>query len=421
MMLAGGAIGTTLAVARSAHAFGSDTIRIGLVGCGGRGTAAAIQALNTSGGDVKLVAMADAFANNLHSAYRSIKGEHRSKVDVGERRFVGLDSYRDVLASDVDLVILATPPGFRPQQFEAAVEAGKHVFMEKPLATDAPGVRRVLAANEIAKQKRLAVQVGFQRHHELRYQQCIDQLHQGLIGDLMFARAYWNGGGMWVRPRTKKQSELEYQLRNWYYFAWLSGDHITEQHVHNLDVINWLVQSHPIEAQGQGGREVRRGPDHGQIFDHHMVEFTYPSGFKLISQCRHMQGCWNSVSEHVHGTRGTADISNAVIRDKQSKVIWQTDAKEIKGKGWQQEHHDLFAALRQGDSPNEVDSAAVSTMTAIMGRMATYSGKVVRWDQAIASEHPLADTDQLHHLNEPAPVQPIASGEYPVPVPGTNT
>lgn len=421
-MLASGAIvGGNLSVARSAHAFGSDAIRIGLVGCGGRGTGAAIQALNTTGGEVKLVAMADVFENSIQTAYRTIKGRHPDKVCVDDHRFVGLDSYKQVLQTEVDSVILATPPGFRPMQFEAAVEAGKHVFMEKPVATDAPGVRRVLAANEKAKEKGLAVQVGLQRHHELRYQECIDKLHHGAIGDLFFARAYWNGGGVWVRPRKAAQTELEYQLRNWYYFTWLCGDHITEQHIHNLDVINWLVQNHPIEAQGQGGREVRNGADHGQIFDHHMVEFTYPNGFKLLSQCRHIQGCWNSVSEHVHGSAGSSDISNALIRDAKGYKVWQSDAKEVKGKGWQQEHDDYFAAIRRGDVPNEGDYGALSTMTAILGRMATYSGKVVKWEDAINSKLQLADTDAIHSLDDPAPVQAGDDGRYPVAVPGSGS
>ena len=418
MMLAGGAIvGNNLQVARGAHAFGSDRVRIGLIGCGGRGTGAAIQALNTEG-QTRLVAMADVFENQLQTSYRTIKSKHPEKIDVRDSRFAGLDGYRKVLEHDVDLVILATPPGFRPEHFEAAVEAGKHVFMEKPVATDAPGVRRVLAAGEQATEKGLAVQVGLQRHHEFRYRECLDRLREGAIGDPVFARVYWNGGGVWVRPRKADQSELEYQLRNWYYFNWLCGDHITEQHIHNLDVINWLVGSHPLEAQGQGGREVRDGVNHGQIFDHHMVEFTYEGGLRMLSQCRHIRGCWNSVSEHVHGTRGYCEISKARIFDHRGKLRWQSETKEIQGKGWQQEHHDLFAALRRGERPNETRYGAESTMTAILGRMATYGGKIVKWDQALKSDLRLADTTALRSLKDPAPVQPDEQGRYEVPVPG---
>lgn len=420
LLLAGGAfVGGSLAIARSAHAYGSDTIKLGLVGCGGRGTGAAIQALSTAGGGVRLTAMADLFASNLQMAYRSIKGKHPDKIDVASSsRFVGLRAFEQVLATDVDLVILATPPGFRPLHFEQAIRAGKHVFMEKPVAVDAPGVRRVLAAGKEAERKHLAVQVGLQRHHELRYRQCIERLQNGAIGEPIFARAYWNGAGIWTRPRRPAQSELEYQLTNWYYFNWLSGDHITEQHVHNLDVINWALQSHPIEAQGQGGREVRRGENTGQIFDHHMVEFTYPGGTRLLSQCRHIAGCVTSVGEHLHGTRGYCEISAARIFDLRGNLIWESDVKEGNGKGLQQEHDDLIADLRSGERPNETEYAALSTMTAIMGRMATYSGKVIRWDKAFNSNLALADIDSLRDFNDPPPLQPDASGSYEIAVPG---
>lgn len=420
LLLAGGAfVGGSLGIARAAHAYGSDTIKLGLVGCGGRGTGAAIQALSTAGGGVQLTAMADLFASNLQTAYRSIKGKHPDKVELSsDSRFVGLRAFEQVLAADVDLVILATPPGFRPLHFEQAVRAGKHVFMEKPVAVDAPGVRRVLAAGHEAQRKGLAVQVGLQRHHERRYRQCIERLQDGAIGEPIFARAYWNGAGIWTRPRRPTQTELEYQLHNWYYFNWLSGDHITEQHVHNLDVINWALQSHPIEAQGQGGREVRRGENTGQIFDHHMVEFTYPGGTRLLSQCRHIAGCVTSVGEHLHGTRGYCEISAARIFDLRGNLVWESDAKESSGKGMQQEHDDLIAALRSGDRPNETEYAALSTMTAIMGRMATYSGKLIRWDKAFNSNLALADVDSLRDFNDPPPLQPDGSGNYEVAVPG---
>jgi myo-inositol 2-dehydrogenase / D-chiro-inositol 1-dehydrogenase len=425
MMLAGGAIvGTNLGVARSAHAFGSDTIKVGLIGCGARGTGAAIHALNTAAdyqGMVKLTALADVLASSVQTAYRTINSKHAANVDVKDRRFVGFDAFRQLLETDVDVVILSTPPGFRPLHFEAAVQANKHVFMEKPVATDSPGVRRVLAANELAKQRGLAVHVGLQRRHEFRYQECIERLQAGAIGDLLFARAYWNGGGAKVRTRTADQTELEFQMRNWGAFTWLGGDHIGEHHIHNLDVINWLMQSHPIEAQGQGGREVREGRAAGQVFDHHMVEFTYPNGFKLFSQCRHTPGCWNSIGEHAHGSAGTADISNALIRDSQGKKVWQSETKEIKDKGLQQEFHDLFASLRSGQISNEADYGAISTMTAIMGRMATYSGQVIKWDQAFQNPVQLANVDALQSFADRAPVQPDATGHYPVAVPGSRT
>jgi len=420
LLLAGGAlVGGPLPGVPTVHSFGSDVIRIGLVGCGGRGTAAAIQALNTSGGEVRLTAMADAFEHNLQSAYRSIKGKHPQLVDVTPAtRFVGLDAYQSVLGSDIDLVILATPPGFRPLHFERAIEAGKHVFMEKPVAVDAPGVRRVLAAGQLAQKKGLAVQVGLQRRHEARYRECIERLHDGAIGEPVFARAYWNGAGVWTRPRRPGQTELEYQIHNWYYFNWLSGDHITEQHVHNLDVINWVMNGFPVTAQGQGGRQMRTGEHAGQIYDHHMVEFGYPGGARMLSQCRHMAGCWSNVSEHIHGTDGYCEVSTPRIFDRRGNLVWESKTQEIAGKGWQQEQIDLFAAIRAGQVPNETEYAAHSTMTAIMGRMATYSGKLVSWNQALSSNLSLADVDSMHSFDSPSPIAPNTRGEYEIAMPG---
>ncbi len=416
LLVAGGAVLSQLRVARAAHAYGDGTLKFGLIGCGGRGTGAAHDVL-TSPGPVKLVAVADAFDNNIQACLQGLNREFAEKIDVPkDRQFVGFDAYKQVLASDIDFVVLATPPGFRPLHFEAAVQAGKHVFMEKPVAVDAPGVRRVLAANVIAKQKQLAVQVGLQRHHEDRYKETIKRLQDGAIGDIILARAYWNGGGLWVRPRTKEQTELEYQMRNWYYFNWLCGDHIVEQHIHNLDVINWLMGAYPVSAQGQGGREVRRGLDYGQIYDHHFVEFTYANGTKLLSQCRHMDGCWNAVSEFAHGTKGSSVISNAQIKDSLGKDVWSYG--DGGGNGWQQEQHDFTAALRRGDLPNEGDYGAMSTMTSILGRLATYSGQNISMEDALKSTLREADVDSLHVMADKAPVLPDAEGRYPVAVPG---
>ncbi len=421
LLVATGAVTGTLSVARAVHALGSDVIRVGLIGCGTRGKGAAIQALDTSGGPVRLVAMADVFEDRIQAAYRQLKSRHADKLDVpAKRRFVGLESYRGVLQSDVDLVILATPPGFRPWHFEQAVAAGKHVFMEKPVAVDAPGVRRVLQATQLAKQKNLAVAVGLQRRHEEAYRETVGKLQDGAIGDLITLRVYWNGQGVWTRPRQKGQSELEYQLRNWYYFNWLSGDHIVEQHVHNLDVGNWLLNCLPLEVNAQGGREVRRrrseaDADFGQIFDHFFCEYSYPGGMRMFSQCRHMRNCWNNVSEHVHGTKGYADISGGKIYDSSGQRIWQS--KAARG-GQQQQQHDLFAQLRSGRILQEGEYGAQSTMTAILGRMAAYSGQTLSWQDGFDSALALADVDRLTSFDSPAPVLPDANGEYPVPVPG---
>ncbi len=416
LLVAGGAVASQLSLARSAHAFGSDEIRIGLIGCGGRGTGAASQAMNTEG-PTRLVAMADVFADRLQQSLRGLKGQHNDKVDVPqERQFVGFDAYKQVLEAPIDLVILATPPGFRPLHFEAAVKAGKHIFMEKPVGVDAPGIRRVLEANREAKKKNLAVAVGLQRRHERRYMETIKRLQDGAIGDIIMTRAYWNGAGVWVRPRKPEQTEMEYQMRNWYYFNWLCGDHIVEQHIHNLDVINWLMNGYPASAQGQGGRQVRTGKDHGQIYDHHMIEFTYPNGSKMLSQCRHIPNTWNSVSEHAHGTQGYCNIGGATIYRPNGEVAWSYGRGG--GGGHQQEHHDLFAVLRKGERPNEGDYGALSTMTSIYGRMATYSGQMIKWEDALNSDLVVSPVDQFHSFDDTPPVLPDDEGRYPVPMPG---
>ncbi len=409
--IAGGTLAGGLSLSRAAHAGGDDTLRIALIGCGGRGAGAAAQALQTKGG-VKLVAMADAFRDNLEGKLKGLKTQFPDRVDVPEqRRFVGFDAYRDVIDAGVDVVILATPPGFRPIHFEAAVQANKHVFMEKPVAVDAPGVRKVLESAEESKRKGLAVGVGLQRRHQAKYIETIRRLQDGAVGDMLLFRAYWNGNTPWVRRRKPGQTEMEYQMRNWYYFNWLCGDHIVEQHIHNLDVINWLRGEHPASAGGMGGRQVRTGKDHGEIFDHHFVEFTYADGSKMFSQCRHMPGCWQHVGEHVHGTRGTANIGNSNI---EGSSPWRYRGPSPDP--YQVEHDDLFASIRGGHPVNEAEYGAHSTMTAILGRMATYSGRIVTWDEAIQSQ--ISTAPERYAFDADPPTLPDDQGRYPVPVPG---
>jgi predicted dehydrogenase len=397
------------------NAAGNAPLRIGLIGCGGRGTGAASQALSTAG-EIRLVAMADAFSDRLESSLKTLLQYHPEKVDVpADRRFVGFDAYQKVIASDIDVLVIATPPGFRPIHFEAGVDAGKHIFMEKPVAVDGPGIRRVLKAAQVAKQKQLKVGVGLQRHHQKTYLETIQRLHAGEIGRITLLRTYWNSGGVWVRPREAGQTEMEYQMRNWYYFNWLCGDHIVEQHIHNLDVGNWIMQGYPTEAQGQGGRLIRTGIDHGEIFDHHMVEYTYGDGTRMLSQCRHMPGCWSPVEEHAHGTEGTCDVSRARMnRFDNDKLHWRF--KGDSPNPYQVEHDDLFAAIRSGTAYNEAENGAMSTMTAILGRMATYCGKVVKMEDALAST--LAHTPSEYSFDGTPPTVPDANGRYPIPVPG---
>jgi len=414
---AGAGLAVGLSIARSAHGAGSDVIKVALIGCGGRGTGAAINVLeNKTNPNVRLVAMADAFQDSLERSLKGIQSRCKEKVDVPqERQFVGLDSYQKAIDSGADMVLLCGPPGFRPMQFEAAVKAGKQVFMEKPVATDAPGVRRILAANEEAKKKGLAVAVGHHLRHENKHCELIKRIHDGAIGELKLLRAYFNSTGVWVRPRTAEQSEMQHQVRNWYYFTWLSGDHLVEQHVHDIDVCNWIAQAHPIEANGMGGREVRKGKNVGEIFDHHAIEFTYANGVKFYSFCRHIPGCWNAFSEHALGTKGFADFQghgNTVLQvTGQEPVRWKREAD-----GHQVEMDDLLAALKAGKPYNEADWAAESTMTAIFGRMATYSGKAVKWDEAFNSTLDLMPKSLAWDAE--MPVQPGKDGCYACAVPG---
>ena len=411
----------SLSVERGAFAQASDTVKMALVGCGGRGSGAANQALSTAG-DVKLVAMADAFKDRMDGSLNGLKKNHGLKADVKEEnKFIGFDAYKKAI-SMADVVVLATPPGFRPIHFAEAIKQGKHVFMEKPVAVDGQGVRQVLAAAREANKKNLKVGVGLQRHHQLGYQEVIKRIQDGAIGDIVSARAYWNGGGVWVRDRKsfeqrggRKLTEMEYQMRNWYYFVWLCGDHIDEQHIHNLDVINWVKGTHPASCQGMGGREVRTGIDHGEIFDHHAVEYKYGDGSYMFSQCRHIRGCWNSVSEHVQGTKGRASVSGPhALADNDGKQTWRFPGG---GKNpYQQEHDDLFDAIRNNKPYNEAFYGAHSTLTAVMGRMATYSGKMITAEDALNSNE--NTMPEVLGWEAAPPTLPDEDGRYAIPIPG---
>ena len=419
-MLAG-AIAAAPIISRANFFSGSDdVIKVAVIGCGGRGTGAAVQAL-MSKQNVKIVAMADAFRDRLDECYKNVSGELASAgagtkgtLDVPEeRKFVGFDGYLKAIPL-ADVVILATPPGFRPIHFEEAVKQGKHIFMEKPVATDPAGVQRVLAAAKIAKQKKLNVVVGLQRHYQDSYRALFAK--KDMIGDITSMQAWWNNDGVWTRPRKAGQTEMEYQMRNWYYFVWLCGDHITEQHIHNLDVINWFKKGYPVKAQGFGGRQVRKSKEHGEIFDHHYVEFHYADGSILNSQCRHMPGTSSKVDELLVGTKGKIYCDAARITDLRGKTIFQFD-KSKERNPYQTEHDELFAAIAKGEYKYaDAENGAYSTMTSILGRMATYSGQIIDWDKAINSGlnlHP-----SVYAFDAAAPVNPGPDGFYPVPVPG---
>jgi len=401
-----------LAGAAAAHAalggpaFAADDaqIRIGLIGCGGRGTGAVLDALGAATKviypaegyhtedvaegtriqhkNITLVALVDLFEDRLARA----RGQFaKLGIDIQkERCFTGFEAYKQVLAiPEINYVILATPPHFRPQQLMAAIEAGKHVFMEKPAAVDAPGARLVMQAGELAKTRGLGIAAGTQRRHDPGYRETVKRIQDGALGEIVYAKCYWNGGQIWVIDREPGWTDMEWQLRNWNYFTWLSGDHIVEQHVHNLDIMNWVLGSHPIRAvSGLGGRQVRVGERHGHINDHFAVEFEYPNGVTMFSQCRQINGCQNIVSEQVVGSLGTSNCANRIDPKRGEK--WRY--REESASPYRLAHEHLIASILAGAPINEAQAIAESTMTGILGREAAYSGQAVTWEQAMTSQ-----------------------------------
>jgi len=416
-MLAGGAMLSSIPLA-GAYASGSDTIKIALIGCGDRGTGAAFQALSTKF-NIKLVAMADAFQDRLDSSYQSLSSKFGAKVEVPkERQFVGFDAYLKAIPL-ADVVLLTTPPGFRPIHFEEAVKQNKQIFMEKPVAVDAPGIRKVLAAAEEAKKKKLNEVVGLQRRYQTNYRESIKRINDGAIGDIMAGQVYWNSGGVWVRPRTANQTEMEYQMRNWYYFNWLCGDHIVEQHVHNIDIANWVKNAHPISVQGTGSRAWRTGKDYGEIYDNHSIELTYADGAIIHSQCRHFEGISNRVDESFQGTKGKIYLSGsnqAIMKDYSGKELYNHNTKG-NANPYQTEHDELFDAVSKGEYKfSNVDYAATSTFSSIIGRYATYSGQTIKWDEALASNISLMPERFAWDANPK--LMPDEKGLYPIAMPG---
>jgi predicted dehydrogenase len=380
-----------ISLQHAVYASGDDTLRVGLIGCGGRGTGAASQALSADM-RVKLTAMGDAFEDRLQLSLKSLQ-EDRSldgKLDVpAERRFVGFDAYQQVIASGVDVVLLATPPHFRPLHMKAAIEAGKHVFAEKPCAVDTPGVHSVLETCEKARQKGLSVVSGLCLRYHAPYQAAIQRIHDGAIGDVRTMIANDYRGPIWIKPRQADWTDMHWQMRNWYYFTWLSGDFNVEQHVHNLDVCAWAMgDAYPVKAVGMGGREVRKGPEYGNIFDHHGVVYEYANGARLFSNTRQMSGCKNEISVNVLGTAGSAMLTerkNGVSIKGKSDWTFSDEAKNL----YQVEHDELFASVRRGKPLNNGEYMARSTLLAIMGRMATYTGQEITWDMAWRSREDL--------------------------------
>lgn len=385
--------------ARGVFAGERDTIRVGLIGCGGRGTGAAVNCVESSPG-VEITALGDVFRDRLDSS-RANLGRLGDKLDVpDERCFVGFDAYQQVIASGVDLVILATPPGFRPLHLAAAVEAGKHVFAEKPIAVDPTGIRSVLRSAELAKQRGTAIVAGTQRRHQRSYLETMRRIEDGAIGDVVAGQCYWNQGGLWAHERRPEYSDMEWQIRNWLYFTWLSGDHIVEQHVHNLDVMNWALGSHPEKAYALGGRQSRTDSIYGHIYDHFAVEYEYAGGVRIISMSRQIEGSDTRVAERLVGTKGVANPNGRI----EGAEMFRHDGRRDPD-AYVQEHTDLIASIRAGEPLNEGKRIADSTMTAIMGRMSAYTGKIVTWDFAQSSKLDLLPK-QWEFGNVPTP--PVA-------------
>jgi predicted dehydrogenase len=389
---AAGAVATPILRAPRARAASTDDVlRVALIGCGGRGNGAAVQALKADK-NVKLVALADAFEDKLESALKLFQSneEISARVDVPkERRFVGFDAYKGAIDCGVDVVLLTTPPHFRPLHMQAAVEAGKHVFAEKPVAVDATGVRKVLAACEEAKKKNLAVSSGLCWRYDPAHREAIKRIHGGAIGDVRAIVANDFRGTIRVTPRRPEWTDMTYQMRNCYYFTWLSGDFNVEQHVHLLDACSWVLKGeYPVRAFGTGGRASRTGHEFGHIYDHHAVCYEYESGLKLMSTCRQYTGGHNATWVRVTGTKGDADLIKKSPQLKVGKKTWEP--AETKSDKYQEEHDALFASIRRGKPVADGDYMTKSTLMGIMGRMATYTGQLITWEQAMDSQEDLS-------------------------------
>jgi len=361
-----------------AFAAGSDTVRVGIIGCGGQGTRDLVSCVNSSPG-VEIVAMADLFQDRLKESLAKLRTDVPAAVKVTpEKCFVGFDAHKKLLQTNVQMVLLTTPPHWRAQHLQAAVEAGKHVFMEKPAGVDPKAIRSMIETGELARQKKLSVVAGTQRRHSKKYQEIIKRIHDGQIGQIVSGQGYWNGGdmlGYWKWWDKEKLSDMEWQCRSWPWFTWTSGDHIVEQHVHNLDVMNWALQGHPEQCMGMGGRAVRTL---GNIWDHFAVEYEYPNGVRVASQCRQINGCTDRIAERVVGAKGFADVDQGVI----------TGEKPYKYNGPDPDHYvqefaDLIKSIRDAEPINEAKNVAESTMNAIMGRMSAYTGRALKWDWAM--------------------------------------
>ena len=459
VLASGVALAGGLSISQSAHAQGSDQIKVALVGCGSRGSGA-IRDRAQVGDNFKVVAVADVFEHMAQNAAAKIREDSQvdddplyGKVELPAGRvFGGFDAYQKAIAclDPGDMVLIANQPGFHPFQYRAAVERGCHVFVEKPICIDAPGFRHVMETNRMAEEKNLKICVGFQRRYEPRYVNWINQIHAGEIGDVHYTRVFWNGNTPWTRHRNEGESELAFQLRNWYHFVWLCGENIAEQHAHNIDVGNWILSkgdrmAHPVEANAMGGRTFKAGPEdlmqqappfsnrpawdawyrenrqrfnrHGQAWDQFFVEFTYEDGTRMYSQCRHKPNVWNQNTEFAYGTNGSAAVGR--LLDRAGTEIWANRERAQKGP-YQWEHDVLVKAVRENLPLHDGYHSAMACMAAVLGREAAFSGRLVKWDELVEKGRSYMPDGGLTSFDQPAPVQPDANGFYEstVPVPG---
>ena len=400
---AAGAAIAAIGPARAAHAAGSDQLRVVLIGAGGRGTGATADCLNVAR-NAKLVAIADAFADRAQSSLKLLRQYFGDRVAVPrDRLFVGLEAYQQALACPSDLVITAAPPGFRPIHYRAAVEAGKHVFLEKPLCIDAPGFRSVMETNKLAQQKGLKIGVGLYRRHHPAYQKGIRRIQEGQIGQIQFMRCTCNmtaWGGMQRKPGM---SEMETQIRFWRCFDWLSGGRLVEAHCHELDVMDWAMGDHPVEANGMGGRQVCTSGRFAADYDHHFHEYLYANGVRMYSQSRAQDNVWQDITEHVHGTKGVLDFSGKILKINEYPGREATSPYRL-------EHADLLDAIRNDKPYHEGWIGATSSFTAILGREASYSGQIVKWDELVARGRRIFP--EKISLDGDPPMMPNAEGNY---------
>ncbi|HZR19956.1 MAG TPA: twin-arginine translocation signal domain-containing protein [Verrucomicrobiae bacterium] len=417
-------VAVTGALARPGYAAENNTIKIALVGCGGRGSGAASQALSTKG-PTKLWALADVFEKRLQSSLANLKNGHEPQLDVPpERQFIGLDAFRHAIDSldKGDIVLLTTPPAFRPIHFAYAVQKGVNVFMEKSFAVDAPGIRRVLATGAEAAKKNLKVAGGLMSRHYKPLEEAVARIHDGAIGEVITEWAYRMHGPVGLAPKQSDMSELAYQITNYSNFTWLNGSFIVDWLIHNIDVCCWIKNSWPVSVQGMGGRQVRREAD--QLFDHYAAEFTFADGTRLQAQGRHMNNCWDFFGDQIQGTKGCAVLGEGqpkprLFRGHQpvsENIIWS-----YKGPEWdhyQYEHDLLFEAIRNDQPYNETERCAKSCLTAIMGRMACESGKQITLNEALASTVELAPGLEELKWDSSPPARPDPSGNYEMAIPG---